>query len=119
MARALHNYLETLTQLSRLSREHLIPLLIWVDKKNLIEFSFNFVYYLYNYYMVYAILSHAYHVTSSCDVTLGPVTCDIVTVMWYFPVLFPCVVSPKEKKKKRNINNDIAILPSYDTTSHS
>jgi len=27
------------------------------------------------------------------------------------------VVSPrKEKKKKKNINNDLAVLPSYDTT---
>jgi len=26
-----------------------------------------------------------------------------------------CVVSPKEKKKKRNINNDLAVLPSHDT----
>jgi len=25
-----------------------------------------------------------------------------------------CVVSPKEKEKKRNINNDLAILPSHD-----
>jgi len=25
-----------------------------------------------------------------------------------------CVVSPKEKKKERNINNDLAILPSHD-----
>jgi len=27
---------------------------------------------------------------------------------------YPCVVSPKEKEKKRNINNDLAILPSHD-----
>jgi len=26
-------------------------------------------------------------------------------------------VSPKEKEKKRNINNDLAILPSHDTSS--
>jgi len=25
-----------------------------------------------------------------------------------------CVVSPKEKKKKKNINNDLAVLPSHD-----
>jgi len=31
----------------RLSNEYLILLLIWVDKKNLIEFSLDFVYYLY------------------------------------------------------------------------
>ena len=38
--------------------------------------------------------------------------------MWYFPTLHLVVVSPirKEKKRKRNINNDLAILPSHDTT---
>jgi len=33
------------------------------DKENLIEFPLDSLYYLYNYYMVYALLSHAYHVT--------------------------------------------------------
>jgi len=27
-----------------------------------------------------------------------------------------CIVSPREKKKKRNINNDLAILPSHDSS---
>jgi len=43
------------------------------DKKNLIEFSLDFLHYLYNYYMVCALFSHAYHVTHhviSCDVTV-------------------------------------------------
>jgi len=43
------------------------------DKKNLIEFLLDFLHYLYNYYMVYALFSHAYHVTHhvmSCDVML-------------------------------------------------
>jgi len=35
-----------------------------IDKENLIEFSFNFLHYLYNYYMVYALLS----CDPSCDV---------------------------------------------------
>ena len=39
------------------------------DKENSIEFLLDSLYYLYNYYMVYALLSHAYNVTS-CDVTL-------------------------------------------------
>jgi len=39
------------------------------DKENSIEFPLDFLYYLYNYYMVYVLFSHAYHVTS-CDVTL-------------------------------------------------
>jgi len=43
------------------------------DKKNSIEFLLDFLHYLYNYYMVCALFSHAYHVTHhviSCDVTL-------------------------------------------------
>jgi len=28
------------------------------------------------------------------------------------------IVSPKEKEKKRNINNNLAILPSHDSTYH-
>ena len=38
-------------------------LLVWVDKKNSMEFPLNFLYYLYNYYMVYALSSHGFHVT--------------------------------------------------------
>jgi len=34
-----------------------------IDKENLIEFLLDFLHYLYNYYMVCALLSHAYHVT--------------------------------------------------------
>ena len=49
-----------------------------------------------------------------CDVTVWHLFCDV----WHFPALLPCVVSPKEKEKekKRNISNDLAILPSHDTT---
>jgi len=38
-------------------------------------------------------------------------SCDI------FPVLLPCVISPKEKEKekKRNINIDLVVLPSHNT----
>jgi len=39
------------------------------DKENLIEFPLDSLHYLYNYYMVCALLSHAYHVIS-CDVTV-------------------------------------------------
>ena len=38
-----------------------------IDKENLIEFLLDFLYYLYNYYMVYALLSHVY----ICDMTLS------------------------------------------------
>jgi len=44
-----------------------------INKENLIEFLLDFLYYLYNYYMVCALLSHAYHVTHYvmlCDMTL-------------------------------------------------
>jgi len=42
-------------------------------KENSIEFLLDFLHYLYNYYIVCALLSHAYHVTHyviSCDVML-------------------------------------------------
>ena len=40
--------------------------------------------------------------------------CD--KVMWLFPVLHLVVVSPIKEEKKRNINNNLAVLPSHDTT---
>ena len=40
------------------------PFLVQVDKENSIEFLFDSVHYLYNYYMVCALLPHTYHVTS-------------------------------------------------------
>jgi len=84
------------------------PLLAF-DKENSMEFLLDFLYYLYNYYMVCVLSSHIHHVTS--HVTL----CDI---MWYDPVISYhvtvtcdtcdlilsctsfCIVSPKEKEKK-------------------
>jgi len=57
------------------------------------EFPLDFVYYLYNYYMVCALLPHTHH----------------VTFLYFF-------ISPKEKEKKRNINNDLAVLPSHNTS---
>ena len=44
-----------------------------IDKENSIESSLDFLYYLYNYYIVCALFSYAYHVThhvTSCDVML-------------------------------------------------
>ena len=40
-----------------------------IDKENSIESLLDFLHYLYNYYMVCALLSHTYHVTS-CDYDL-------------------------------------------------
>jgi len=57
--------------------------------------------------MVCALLFHAYYVTfPSCDCN----TCDMI-----LSYTFLCVVSPKEKKSKVNINNDLVILPSHNT----
>jgi len=40
-------------------------------------------------------------------------TCDPGHVILSYTL--PCIVSPKKRKeKKRNINNDLAILPSHD-----
>jgi len=38
-------------------------LLVWVDKENSMEFLLNFLYYLYNYYMVCILSSYSSHVT--------------------------------------------------------
>ena len=63
--------------------------------------------------MACALFSHTHHITHhvmslhdflSCDCN----TCDITLSHTPF-----CIVSPKEKKMKRNINNNLAILPSY------
>ena len=82
------------------------------------------------------LLSYGPHVTLvmwytvTVTVTRDMITCDHPShqkklwycdkVMWLFPALHLVIVSPikeKEKEKKRNINNNLAILPSYDTTS--
>ena len=53
-----------------------------IDKENLIEFLLDFLHYLYNYYMVCVLSSHAYHVTNHVT------SCDYVTlVMWHFTAL--------------------------------
>ena len=58
------------TAYSDLAWDDLVTLQVQVDKENSIEFPLDYVHYLYNYYMVCALLSHTHHVTSSCDVTL-------------------------------------------------
>ena len=72
--------------------------------------------------------SHVIHCDCDCDCDV--ITCDHPShqkklwycdkVMWLFPALHLVIVSPikeKEKEKKRNINNDLAVLPSHVTTS--
>ena len=80
------------------------------------EFLLDFLYYLYNYYIVCALPSHGPMWLShmmSLTVTCNPVTLWHL-VMWYFLMLHPCIVSPERKEKKRNINNNLAILLSHD-----
>jgi len=48
---------------SDLAWDNLITLQVWVNKENSIEFLLDFLYYLYNYYMVCALFSHTYYVT--------------------------------------------------------
>jgi len=74
---------------------NLIILQVWVDKENLMEFPLFSIYYLYNYYMVFAPLSRTHHVTFlSCGCDLCN-TCDMTP-----SYTSSCIVSPKEKKKK-------------------
>ena len=84
---------------SNLAWDDLIILQVQVDKENLIEFPLDSVHYLYNYYIVCALLSYTYHMTLfSCDVT-WPVIHYLWYVMWYFPALFSCIVSLNKKTK--------------------
>jgi len=89
------------------------------DKENSMEFSLISLLLIHFTTVAMRLLSHGPHVTL---VMWHPVTwpsvpqlwhCDKVT--WYFPMLhFVVVSSRKEKKRKRNINNDLAVLPSHD-----
>ena len=77
---------------NNLAWDDLIILQVQVDKKNSIEFLLFSIYYLYNYYIVYALLSHTHHVTfPSC----GCDTCDTYDMTLFYTS--PCVVSLKEK----------------------
>jgi len=64
------------------------------------EFLLNSVYYLYNYYIVCALLSHTHHVThhvmSPCDL----LTCDIYYVTLSYTSSL-CSKSKRKRKKKK------------------
>ena len=94
------------------------PLLVF-DKENSIEFLLNLLYYIYNYYCGYAPClpqsscpSGDFFVICHDFIVTWPF-CDSVTSHMIFPVLH-LSNNLKEKKRKRNINNDLAILPSHD-----
>jgi len=74
---------------SDLAKDDLDTLQVQVDKENLIEFLLDSLYYLYNYYMVCALLSHTHHVT-----------CHVTPYDMILSCIPSCVISPKEKKKK-------------------
>jgi len=83
------------------------------------ESSFIPVHYLYNYYMVCVLSSHASHVTWSCDVMLWhPIFFHVTVTMWHLWydtfLYFLYNKSKRKRKRKGNINNDLAILLSYD-----
>ena len=97
------------------------------NKENSIEFSLISLLLIHFTTMAMRLLSHGPHVTL---VMWHTVTCDLwhdhlwlsITLLWhcdkvtwYFPALHLVVVSPIRKEKKRNINNNLAILPSHDT----
>ena len=67
-----------------------------IDKENLIEFLLDFLYYLYNYYMVCALFSHTYHVTHHV------MLCNVMLWLWLYDtcnVILSCtpfyIVSPR------------------------
>ena len=62
---------------------------------------------------VYQVIPLSYPVTVTCDFIVTWPFCDSVTSHMIFPVLH-LSNNLKEKKRKRNINNDLAILPSHD-----
>jgi len=85
------------------SKYFLIPLLIWVNKENSMEFLLFSVYYLYNYYMVCILLFHLiiWHIMWHDTVT----SCHVTVTMWYlwyntFPYSFLCSKFKRKSKVK-------------------
>ena len=99
------------------------------DKENSMEFLFNSLLLIHFTTVAMCLLSHGPYVTlviwHTVTVTITWHLWPSVTpmwhcdkVMWYFSMLHLVVVSPirkeKKRKRKRNINNDLAVLPSHD-----
>ena len=86
------------------------------DKENSIEFSLISLLLIHFTTVAMRLLSHGPHVTLVMWHTVTVTICDHLShqlwhcdkVTWYFPALHLVVV------KKRNINNNLAVLPSHD-----
>jgi len=106
--------------------------LLVFDKENSIEFPLDLLHYIYNYYVAMLFISHGLHVTHQLTSLSHAVTplwcdhfcdychtfCDSVTITWYFPHSI-LVIKEKKRKRKEKLNNDLAVLPSHDTSVYS
>ena len=94
------------------------------DKENSIESLLDLLYYIYNYYVAmlfwfpwspYYLSTNFFAICCDCDMTISVTAvtlfCDSVIVMWYFPTL---VIKKRKRKRKEILNNDLAVLLSYD-----
>jgi len=104
----------TMCQNSYWARIKPTALLSAFDKENLIEFSFDSLHYLYIMVAMYYI-PIVLMLFPSCDILwLWHVTWPFVTLWQSHVISFPCSIlsnkSNKEKKKKRNINDNLAIF---------
>jgi len=89
-----------------------------------LDADIDFLHYLYNYYIVCVLFSHIYYMTYHM------ISLDVITVTSCYMTMTMCDTFPhsllcskskikgKEKKRKRKINNDLAILPSHDTRTY-
>jgi len=105
---------------SNLAKDDLDTLQVWVDKENWIEFSCIsytlLIQLLHGLCTTFPQSSYDYlmwcHMFVTMTMTLG--TCDACDVwhLWYNT--FPHSFLYSSKEKKRNINNNLVILPSHD-----
>ena len=111
------NAIDNLCQKAKLhARIKLTALCSVFDKENSIEFLLDLLHYIYNYYV--AMLLYLPWSPCDCDLWLH---CDM-TLTWLFydscdlsHDIFPhFTLVIKEKKRKEILNNDLAVLPSYD-----
>jgi len=92
------------------------------DKENSMEFLLISLLLIHFTTVAIRFLSHSSHVTL---VMCHTVTVTTIVTLWQSHVILShtpscsCKSNKKIKEKKRNINNDLAILPSHDNTEGS